>query len=252
MKWNPELYKSKHAFVFDYGASLIKLLNPQKEEKILDLGCGTGELTYQISQICPNVIGIDKSAEMINKATAEFKGIQFEVADAANFRFDNKFNAIFSNATLHWVQEYQAAVQCMFDNLVIGGRIVIEFGGKGNVESIVNLLREKLAARGYKEAAQMNPWYFPSIGEYCTELERVGFRVTFATHFDRPTKLADNKNGIIDWVKMFGKVFFTNVKETDIEDISKEVQEELRTQLFKENNWFADYKRIRIVAYKEK
>jgi len=250
VKWNPELYKTKHAFVFDYGASLIELLNPQKEENILDLGCGTGELTHQISQISPNVIGMDKSVEMVNKATEEFEGIKFKVADASNFQFENKFNAIFSNATLHWVSNYQAAVKCMYENLLDGGRIVIEFGGKGNVESIVNLLQKKLFDKGYKDAAQINPWYFPSIGEYCTVLESVGFRVTFAQHYDRPTKLADNKNGIIDWIKMFGKNFFANVNELHIEEITKEVQEELRGKLFKENNWYADYKRIRIVAYK--
>jgi len=251
MKWNPELYKNKHAFVFDYGASLIELLNPQKDEWVLDLGCGTGELTYQISKICPNVLGIDKSAAMIEKATTDFDGVRFEVGDASNFQYVQKFNAIFSNATLHWVNQYQAAAKCMYDNLVVGGRIVIEFGGKGNVESIVDALRRHLSKRGYHKQAQLTPWYFPSIAEYSTVLETVGFRVTFAQHYDRPTKLADNKNGIVDWIKMFGKVFFVDVNKNDIEEISTEVQKELKSKLYRDNNWFADYKRIRIQAFKE-
>ncbi|MEO0339651.1 MAG: methyltransferase domain-containing protein [Bacteroidota bacterium] len=251
MKWNPELYKTKHAFVFDYGESLIELLKPQEQERILDLGCGTGELTHKISQTCPHVVGIDKSPEMIEKAQHEFPGIHFEVGDAANFNFKEKFDAIFSNATLHWVNQYQAAAQCMYDNLVEGGRIVVEFGGKGNVQSIVNLLKSKLADSGYTEQAQLNPWYFPSIGAYSSELERVGFRVSYAVHYDRPTQLADNDNGIIDWIKMFGRVFFKGVDQHDIEAISATVQDELETELFQNGHWYADYKRIRIVAYKE-
>ncbi len=251
MKWNPELYKNKHAFVFDYGESLIELLNPQKEERILDLGCGTGELTAKIGQSCPNIIGMDKSVEMIHQAKLDFKGVHYKVGDASDFYFEEKFNAIFSNATLHWVKNYQAAIKCMYNNLLEGGRIVIEFGGKGNVESIVNSLKNNLAKRGFNKQANLTPWYFPSIGAYSTALENNGFHVTLANHYNRPTKLADNENGIVDWIKMFGKAFFVDVPNDLIEEISNEVQKELKPILFKEDNWFADYKRIRVVAYKE-
>lgn len=250
MKWNSDLYTAKHAFVFNYGESLIELLAPKKEERILDLGCGTGELTHQISLICKDVVGMDKSAEMIEKAKREFPEVEFLVENAADFKFPEKFNAIFSNATLHWVTDYQSAVKCMYDNLLPAGRIVIEFGGKGNVQSIVNKLKEALEKRDYKKEAKMNPWYFPSIGEYSTELEKVGFKVSYAEHYDRPTKLADKETGIKDWIMMFGKVFFAEVTKEDIAEIAQEVQTDLQSKLFYDDNWFADYKRIRVIAEK--
>ncbi|MEO1713803.1 MAG: methyltransferase domain-containing protein [Bacteroidota bacterium] len=208
MQWNPDLYTSKHAFVFDYGASLIELLHPQPTERILDLGCGTGELTQQIAQLSPDTTGMDQSLEMVQKAQDAFPGVNFIVGDAAHFQFPKKFHAIFSNATLHWVSNYRAAAQCMYDNLLPEGRMVIEFGGKGNVQSIVQSLQKQLAARGYTEQSMHQPWYFPSIGAYSALLEAVGFRVTFAQHYDRPTKLVDAENGIVDWIRMFGKSFF--------------------------------------------
>jgi len=251
MKWNPTLYQNKHAFVFNYGESLIELLDPKQHERILDLGCGTGELTAQIANICPNVIGMDLSADMIQQARLDYPGVRFEVGDAANFHFEDGFHAIFSNAALHWVTNYRGAIKCMHHNLREGGRIVIEFGGKGNVKSIVQSLKSCLQLKGYAKQAEVNPWYFPSIGEYTSELEKVGFRVTYAIHYDRPTLLADRENGVVDWIKMFGKMFFKEVSAVDIEDISRQVQEMLRPKLFREGEWFADYKRIRIVAYKE-
>ena len=105
-------------------------------------------------------------------------------------------------------------------------------------------------AEVYKKEAKMNPWYFPSIGEYSTELEKVGFKVSYAEHYDRPTKLADKETGIMDWIMMFGKVFFANVSKDDIEEIAQEVQSDLQSKLFYDDNWFADYKRIRIIAKK--
>lgn len=252
MKWNSDLYKSKHAFVFNYGESLIEFLSPKEGERILDLGCGTGELTNEINKIAANVVGMDKSMEMIEKAKREFHELEFVVGDAADFQFSEKFDAIFSNATLHWVKNYQAAIKGMYDNLLPVGRIVIEFGGKGNVELIISSLKVALKKRGYLKEAAMNPWYFPSIGEYATELEKIGFRVTYAEHYNRPTKLADKESGIIDWITMFGSVFFDKVSKNDIEEISKEVQLSLESTLFNDNNWYADYKRIRIMAKKEK
>ncbi len=249
--WNPTLYNDKHSFVYDYGEDLITLLQPKKNEIILDLGCGSGQLTHKISQLAREVIGIDNSIEMIADAKSKFNKIGFQVADAADFNFAKKFDAIFSNATLHWVLNYKEAIQCMFDSLKDGGRIVLEFGGKGNVQTIVSQLRKSLANRGYLEQSELKQWYFPSIGEYTTELETVGFRVTMAQHFNRPTELADKNTGIKDWLAMFGKAFFNNVSVEHIEEVKQEVQEKVQSECFKNGKWFADYKRIRIVAVKE-
>lgn len=248
--WNPRLYNDKHAFVYNYGEAVIELLQPKSYERILDLGCGSGQLTSKLHELAQEVIGIDKSPEMIADAKSKFPTIPFKVGDAANFRFSKKFDAIFSNATLHWVTAHHAAIQCMFSNLKPGGRIAVEFGGKGNVQHIVNELKRALMWRGYIRQARLQAWYFPSVGEYASELESVGFRVTAAFHFDRPTELADEATGIKDWLTMFGKYFFQGVSQRDIEAIKQEVQDNLKPTLFKNGKWYADYKRIRVLAVK--
>jgi len=250
-EWDAKLYNEKHSFVYHYGQSLIELLNPKPHQRILDLGCGAGQLTFQISQLAKEVVGVDKSSEMIADARSKFRNITFEIQDASNFEFKNKFDCIFSNATLHWVKNYRSAAHCMYNNLKPNGKIVVEFGGKGNVEIIVNQLRDSLLQRNYVEQANVQPWYFPSIGEYASVLEEQGFKVISAEHYQRPTELADQNAGIIDWLTMFAKNFFYEVSYADQKAICKEVQERLKDKCFHKDKWFADYKRIRIVASKE-
>jgi trans-aconitate methyltransferase len=249
-KWKPELYNEKHSFVYQYGESLIKLLDPKENQRILDLGCGSGQLTSKISEFAKEVIGIDKSAEMIADAKSKFPDIEFHVMDASNFRFNEKFDSIFSNARLHWVKNYKGAIKCMYENLNSNGKVVLEFGGKGNVQTIVNELRNSLKIRGYGDQSNIDLWYFPSIGEYSTQLETAGFRVLFAEHYDRPTELADENSGIKDWISMFAESFFLGVRENHIEEIKNEVQEKIKYKCLIDGKWFADYKRIRIVAIK--
>jgi len=250
-KWNPKLYNDKHSFVYNYGEDLIDLLDPKRNERILDLGCGSGQLTFKINESAKEVIGIDKSPEMIQDAKSKYKNIEFQVADASNFMFNEKFDVIFSNATLHWVTDYKGAIESMFNNLNPNGKIVLEFGGKGNVQIIVNQLRISLAKKGYLEQSELKLWYFPSIAEYSTELESKGFRVIMAQHFDRPTELADENSGIKDWISMFGNDFFKNVAINHIEEIKSEVQEKIKSECLINGKWFADYKRIRIIAIKK-
>lgn len=250
--WKPQLYNDKHAFVYQYGENLITLLDPKENERILDLGCGSGQLTFKINALAKETIGIDKSSEMIADAKSKFPNIRFQVEDAANFKFDKKFDSIFSNAALHWVKDYERAVTCMYENLKPDGKIVVEFGGKGNVETIVGSLRESLRNRGYHKQADLDLWYFPSIGEYTTVLESAGFRVLFAEHYDRPTELADENSGIKDWISMFAGSFFVGVAQTHIAEIKNEVQENIKEKCLIDGKWFADYKRIRVIAVKQK
>ena len=138
----------------------------------------------------------------------------------------------------------------MYKNLVDNGRLVLEFGGKGNIESIEKKIRENLLSRGYVKQSEIDLWYFPSIAEYTMELQNAGFNVTLAQLYPRPTRLADRETGIKDWITMFGSSFFKNVAESDIESIKEKVQKSLEPTLFKNGEWFADYKRLRIVAHK--
>ena len=249
-KWDTKLYNDEHSFVYDYGKSLIEILNPKKNERILDLGCGSGQLTFKIDKLSKEAIGIDKSIEMITDAKLRFKKINFQLVDAENFRFKKKFDSIFSNATLHWITNYKNVIECMYENLKKNGKIVLEFGGKDNVKLIIAQLRNSLKIRGYLDQSKIVPWYFPSIEQYSAELESSGFKIVTAKYFDRPTKLTNQKNGMKDWISMFAGSFFKDVNDVHIEDIKCEVQENLKEKCFIDGNWYADYKRIRFVATK--
>lgn len=248
--WNASLYDNKHSFVFKYGEDLISMLAPQAGERILDLGCGTGHLTHRISLTGARVTGIDNSASMIGKASAIFPDIDFRVMSATDFHFDETFDAIFSNAVLHWVLDKEAAVDRIIRHLRPGGRFVLEMGGKGNVEDIVVNTRKVLTRHGYYKNATTQLWYFPSLGEYTSLLEKKGFRINYASHYDRPTELQDTENGIKDFLKMFGNAFFRNIPEQDIDPVLEEIQESVRPTNYRDNKWYGNYKRLRIEAVK--
>jgi len=248
--WNVNLYNKKHNFVYEYGEDLLKLLDPKKGEHILDLGCGSGQLTYQISKSETVVTGIDSSKKMIEAAKINYPEINFYVKNAANFNFDKPFDAIFSNAVLHWVLESEKAVKSMSNNLKHGGRLVLEFGGKGNVETILNAVRKILQNEGYVNESKIENWYFPAVSEYSSLLEENGFKVEYANLYDRPTELADSKNGIKDWLLMFGDSFFNNLTEHAKDEILEKVQKDVKNSCFVNGKWYADYKRIRVLARK--
>jgi len=248
--WKINLYNKKHAFVYEYGEELIQFLNSKPNELILDLGCGSGQLTNEISKSGAKVIGIDSSKEMITDAQTKYSDLKFIVKDAASFQLNKPFDAIFSNAVLHWVLDSESAIISMNKNLKLGGRLVVEFGGKGNVQTIIKSIRKILLERGYIKNANIQNWYFPSISEYTSLLEKNGFEVEFAHLYDRPTELADNQNGIIDWIEMFGESFFINISKEEKKDILIEVQNDLKEKCFINGKWYADYKRIRILAKK--
>ena len=174
-KWDTGLYDDKHSFVWKYGASLIDLLQPRAGERVLDLGCGTGHLTARIAEAGVEVVGIDSSPEMIAEARRLFPSIAFEVADARDFAFDEPFDAVFSNAVLHWVKPPEEAIACIRRALGPGGRFVAEFGGRGNVAAIVSSLDAASARSAWGPGN--TPGITRSIGEYAPLLERAGLEV---------------------------------------------------------------------------
>jgi trans-aconitate methyltransferase len=250
MKWDANLYDNNHAFVFSYGEDLISLLKPEEGERILDLGCGTGHLTGQIASRGAEVTGIDNSPEMISKAKASYPGIFFEVMNGKSFSFREKFDAVFSNAVLHWIPEAEQAARNIFNCLNDGGRMVVEFGGKGNNGKMLAAMRSVLLQHGYHDLAKINFWYYPSIGEYASLLESVGFRVAFASHFSRKT-LLEGSDGMKNWFKMFGANFFSGIDEREEDDMLSEIESSLRLTHLEDEKWYADYMRIRVVAVKE-
>jgi trans-aconitate methyltransferase len=250
MKWNATLYDGSHGFVSQYGQGILSYLGPKPGETILDLGCGTGDLTKEIFLTGANVTGVDSSAEMIQVAKSKFPQIEFHQMDARDLQFDTRFDAIFSNAVLHWIPEKEMAIKSMHSLLKENGRIVLEFGGKGNNRQMLDALKDTFKKRGYHDNAKINFWYFPSIGEYATELEKQNFRVLHAAHLNRNTPL-NSIDGIKDWFLMFGANFFIGIPATEKEDILSEVQSKLTATHFIDGVWHADYKRIQIVAVKK-
>lgn len=248
--WKVNLYNKKHAFVYEYGQGLVELLDPKPHELILDLGCGSGQLTNEIRKSGAIVIGIDSSVEMVKESKSRYPELQFQVEDAANFQFVKPFDAIFSNAVLHWVKDRKNAILCMYNNLKFGGRIVLEFGGKGNVKTIIDSTKENLKRRGYLNNAGIEKWYFPSISEYTSLLENQGFEVELAQLYDRPTELSDDKKGIMDWIEMFGASYFKGIPKDIQRNILEDIQNDVGDKCFKDGKCYADYKRIRIVAKK--
>ena len=246
-KWNSALYDQKHSFVYEYGKELLALLHPQPGETILDVGCGTGHLTAQIAAAGARITGLDSSAAMIEKAQAAYPNLEFIRADATNFSFPEPFDAVFSNATLHWISDAEAAVKCMAQALKSGGRLVVEFGGKNNIANIMNALGAALTELGI--AGMSRAMYFPSIGEYAPWLEKYGLEIKQAFLFDRPTKL-DGEDGMKNWLRMFAVMKTEKLSEELRETAFALAEKKLRSVQYIDGQWYADYRRLRIVAHK--
>lgn len=247
--WDAFLYDQHHSFVSEYGRDLVELLNPMQGERILDVGCGTGDLMSTLDQLDVTLLGVDQSESMIVKAKEKYPELNFEVRDVLDLGYKEEFDAVFSNATLHWVKEPKKALEKMFESLKGGGRFVAEFGGAGNVELILNEFRNQCNRQGYPVTSESLPWYFPSIGEYTSLMEEVGFKVTYAVHFSRPTVL-DGEEGLRNWLRMFMPDFLRSLPGDVEMKVLANVETSLRSILYKDQQWEADYKRIRVMAIK--
>jgi trans-aconitate 2-methyltransferase len=242
MSWDPQDYQKRYAYVFQYGEALLDLLAPQAGERILDLGCGAGQLTAAITQRGAMAFGIDASPEMIAQARTNFPALDFRLGDATNFSVDPPLDAVFSNAALHWVKDAGAVAACVSRALKPAGRLVAELGGRGNVQSIVNAIREVL---GPVEL----PWFFPSIGEYASVLETHGLEVRRAELFDRPTRV-EGEDGMEHWLSVFGGSLVAGMPDVRQKEIWPAVAQKLRPQFYRGGGWTLDYRRLRVVAVK--
>jgi len=248
--WNPLHYDHKLGFVSEYGKDVVSLLNPRPDEKILDLGCGTGDLSFEISKSGASVVGIDFSEAMIVLARQKYAGLQFWVANGETFRTPERFDAIFSNAALHWMTHPDRVIHSVGLALKRGGRFVAELGGKGVAETVINALETALKERGVSVAGK-NPWYFPSIGEYCTLLEAGGFRTTYAVHFDRPTPMEDGDDGLNHWLNGFAGSYLQGLDPAAKLQVMDRVAQLTRPTLYHNGQWVIDYKRLRFMAVRE-
>lgn len=248
--WDAKLYNTKHDFVWKYGSDVVSLLDPRAGERILDLGCGTGHLAAQIAESGARVVGVDRSAEMVAVARLAYPNLKFEISDARQLTFREEFDAVFSNATLHWIHEPELVLQGVWRALCPGGRFVAELGGKGNIRAMQDAFDLALVQLGASKPGEVRPWYYPSVSEYSTLAEKNGFEVRFITLFDRPTGFADGAAGMRNWISMFGADYLAKAGDARREEFFRIVDEVLRPKLFRDGQWWADYRRLRLVAYK--
>lgn len=242
--WDPSAYNHNAGFVSQLGAGVIELLAPRAGERILDLGCGEGALAEVLQNAGCKVIGVDASPELV--AAARARGVQAFVADGEALAFDREFDAVFSNAALHWMRDADAVLQGVYRALVPGGRFVAEMGGYGCVAKIREALAQVLAHYGI-DANARDPWYFPSAEEYAGRLERAGFRVRSIVLFDRPTPLP---TGVEGWLATFAQTQLAGLSAQQARAALSEVRQVLEPQLCGPNGWFADYVRLRFAADK--
>jgi trans-aconitate methyltransferase len=243
--WNAAAYARNGRFVAEFGASLIDWLQPLAGERLLDLGCGDGALTAQLAEAGCTVMGLDASVELV--AAARTRGIDARLGDGHALSFNAEFDAVFSNAALHWMKsDPDAVIRGVARALKPGGRFVAEMGAAGNVASIRGALHEALAQRGVS-AATVDPWYFPTLSDYRTRLEHAGFSVQRIESFARPTPLPGAVDG---WLTTFAKQFLAAVPEAEHEALISEVREAVQPLLFRDGIWVADYMRLRFVATK--
>ncbi len=243
--WNPELYARHARFVSELGAAVVELLAPVAGERILDLGCGDGELTEKLVAARCKVVGIDGSREQVEAARR--RGLDARVADGQALDFDGEFDAVFSNAALHWMPRADDVISGVYRALVHGGRFVAEFGGHGCVARIHAALLESLERRGI-DGRSLDPWYFPTMEDYRARLEQARFVVEWIALIPRPTPLPGD---IRQWLETFAQCFLAALAESERTPFLDEVAERLRPHLCDDKSqWTADYVRLRFRAVK--
>jgi len=242
--WNPETYNKHTHFVSALALPVVDLLDPQKGEKILDVGCGEGTLAVEIERRGAKVIGIDMSQEMVDFSQA--KGLEAYVGTVTDLPYIAQFDGVFSNAVLHWVKDAKSAVQNIAKVLKSGARFVCEFGGEGNAYHLVSAMEEVFA--NHPEFGDFdNPWYFPSVEAYKVLLESEGFSVEYIEIIPRPTPMDDISN----WLDIFANGVTSHLSQEQFIVFKQETTEILRSKIYSEKEgWMLDYMRLRVRAVK--
>jgi trans-aconitate methyltransferase len=244
-EWNSSRYAENARFVSDLGQAVFDLLKPLAGERILDLGCGDGALTEKIAAAGANVVGVDTSSDMV--LAAKQRGLDARVMDAYQMSFNSEFDAVFSNAALHWMKrDPDAVLQGVRRALKPGGRFAAEMGGHGCVAAIAVALCATLERCGVADTASLIPWYFPTPDAYRERLEGAGFNVEYISLIPRPTPLPTGMRG---WLETFAIPFTKSVTQEKRAAFLDEVTERLRPVLCDEKGrWTADYMRLRFLA----
>ncbi len=243
--WDPASYAKNARFVSDLGMPVLDLLAPEQGERILDLGCGDGVLSKNIMGTGARVLGIDSSADQV--AAARARGVDAQILRGEELPFDREFDAVFSNAALHWIADQDALLGSVWRALRAPGRFVAEMGGVGNVAQVRRSLHEALRRRGI-EAGVFDPWYFPEAEAYGARLEAAGFHVDTIDLIERPTPIPGS---LADWLDVFAGCFLAAIDISEHAALKAEVENGVAAELCdKGGNWTVDYVRLRFKAIK--
>jgi trans-aconitate methyltransferase len=243
--WDPDSYARTARFVSDFGEPVVALLAPRPGERILDLGCGDGALTARLVTSGARVLGVDASPAMVEAARG--RGIDAQVMRGQELPFDGEFDAVFSNAAIHWMKPPERVAAAMRRALKPGGRMVAELGGAGNNAILLTELYPALARRGL-DGPSLNPWYFPTTDEYRLVLQESGFRIDTIDLFSRPTPLPGD---LADWLETFGGVFLQAISPAERSAFKAELADRLAPKLRgADGTWTMDYVRLRVAAHR--
>ena len=242
--WNTAGYDRHARFVTDLGMPVLELLAPQRGEHILDLGCGDGVLSKKISDLGCEVMGLDSSADFVDAARR--LGLEVVEKSAYDMDFGPRFDAVFSNAALHWMKDADRVIGNVARALRPKGRFVAEMGGYNCVKTLQSALIDELDRRGHDGQAA-NPWYFPTTEDYGTRLAAAGFEVRYIQLIPRPTPLPGDAMG---WLVTFCGCFAAVLPQAEREDYLECVRRRIRPYLCDVNGkWTADYVRLRFEAH---
>jgi trans-aconitate methyltransferase len=243
--WSPDVYEKNARYVSELGLPVVRLLNPQPGERILDLGCGDGALTKVIAEEGCDIVGVDSSSALV--AAALKLGLCVEEMSAYDIAYQDEFDAVFSNAALHWMTDADRVIGKVYQALRPGGRFVGEFGAHKNCKTIQDALVAELERRGY-DGWSVNPWYFPTEEVYSAKLQGAGFEVRAIETIPRLTPLPE---GMLGFLETFAGSFTSAVQPHEREDYLEDVCRRTKSSLCdSEGQWVADYRRLRFDARK--
>lgn len=238
--WNADDYQNNAGYVPEMGRGVLEWLDPQPGERILDLGCGDGSLTETLVASGARVIAMDGDASMV--AAARVRGLNVLQGDGCRFAFSQPFDAVFSNAALHWMKPPEAVVASVAAVLKPGGRFVAECGGAGNIATVLEALLAECERLGLDGQA-INPWYFPPVDEYTSLLQTHGFTITRIQHYERPIPGGET---IRPWLQTFAHSFLQHLTPEQRDPFIDRVAASAEAHLPRDREGFLlDYVRLR-------
>ncbi len=220
-RWDADDYRRHSAAQQGWARELIAKLDLAGDEHVLDVGCGDGKVTAELAELLPRgaIVGIDSSPEMIGFAQEAFPPerhprLRFELMDARALRFEQEFDVVFSNATLHWVIDHRPVLAGLARALVGGGRVFLQMGGRGNATGVVEVMHGLIAEAGWRthfEGFEF-PYGFHGSEEYRAWLEEAGLQPIRAELLPRDMTYRD-RAGLAGWVRTTWLPYLDRVPE---------------------------------------